>query len=284
MITTKVGRTTFQLMEEHRFQWLEELGDVFTVFDQQDSGNLSFGVIINGVKKFVKYAGAKPIAYKGEPHKAVELLRQSVTNYHDLQHEHLVHMVDHFATPEGYALLFDWFDGECLHSHWSFPPPAKYNNPLSPSYRYMRLSEEHLLASIDSILSFHVHVERAGYVAVDFYDGSILYNFSTHTTKICDIDYYQKKPLVNQMGRMWGSKRFMSPEEFTLNAPIDERTNVFNMGATIFVLAGGESDRSYEKWQLNSRLYEVAMKAVQPDRDMRYRSVAEMYEAWKQAQ
>ena len=27
-----------------------------------------------------------------------------------------------------------------------------------------------------------------------------------------------------------GSSRFMSPEEFELNAIIDERTNVFNMG------------------------------------------------------
>ena len=32
------------------------------------------------------------------------------------------------------------------------------------------------------------------------------------------------------MGRLWGSSRFMSPEEFELNAIIDSRTNVFNMG------------------------------------------------------
>ena len=41
---------------------------------------------------------------------------------------------------------------------------------------------------------------------------------------------YILKPFVNKMGRLWGSSRFMSPEEFELNAMIDSRTNVFNMG------------------------------------------------------
>ncbi len=40
--------------------------------------------------------------------------------------------------------------------------------------------------------------------------------------KFCDIDLYSKKPYVNKMGRLWGSSRFMSPEEFELNAMIIE--------------------------------------------------------------
>lgn len=31
---------------------------------------------------------------------------------------------------------------------------------------------------------------------------------------ICDIDFFRKSPAVNDMGRMWGSARFMSPEEY----------------------------------------------------------------------
>lgn len=75
---------------------------------------------------------------------------------------------------------------------------------------------------------------KENYVAIDFYDGSILYDFETKITKICDIDLYQKKPYINTMGRLWGSSRFMSPEEFELDAVIDEKTNVFNMGAIAF--------------------------------------------------
>lgn len=32
------------------------------------------------------------------------------------------------------------------------------------------------------------YVESKGYVAVDFYDGSLLYNLNANETKICDID------------------------------------------------------------------------------------------------
>jgi serine/threonine-protein kinase len=75
----------------------------------------------------------------------------------------------------------------------------------------------------------------------------------------------------------------MSPEEFTLGAEIDEVTNVFNMGATAFYLLGGERDRSLAKWEAGEQLYKVAAKAVAPDRDSRYSSLAEFYEAWTRA-
>lgn len=192
-------------------------------------------------------------------------------------------MIDHFEVKHGYVAIFDWFDGECLHSHWEFPPPAKYMNPSSPFYRYKHISIEDRLNSLDCIFSFHVHVERKNYVAIDFYDGSILYDFKTKKTKICDIDLYNKKPYINKMGRMWGSSRFMSPEEFELGAVIDGKTNVFNMGAIAFSLLGGELDRSFSKWDAGKSLYDVACRSIEKDRNKRYTSIKEFYLAWKAA-
>lgn len=57
------------------------------------------------------------------------------------------------------------------------------------------------------------------------------------------------------MGRFWGSSRFMSPEEFKLGVVIDEKTNVFNMGAMAFSLLGGELDRSFSKWDAGKPCY-----------------------------
>ncbi len=85
------------------------------------------------------------------------------------------------------------------------------------------------------------------------------------------------------MGRLWGSSRFMSPEEFELGADIDERTNVFNMGAMAFCLLGGELDHSFSKWDANEALYKVALKAVEKDRSKRYLSVSELCLAWNLA-
>jgi serine/threonine-protein kinase len=75
----------------------------------------------------------------------------------------------------------------------------------------------------------------------------------------------------------------MSPEEFELGAALDEVTNVFNMGATAFVLLGGGKDRSFDKWDGSAALYEVARKAVNPDRNQRYASIPAFRRVWDEA-
>ena len=117
-------------------------------------------------------------------------------------------------------------EGECLHSHWSFPPPAKYEDPRSPYAKFRQLPVQTRIQAMERILDFHIQAERKGYVAVDFYDGSLIYDFAAKEIHICDIDLYHAGAFTNTMGRMWGSSRFMSPEEYELGAPIDAVTNV----------------------------------------------------------
>ncbi|MCI3919241.1 serine/threonine protein kinase [Paenibacillus sp. TRM 82003] len=280
---SEIHGVTFQLREAHDFRWLEELGRVFTVFDQQDSGNISFGVDCGLEKHFVKYAGAKTVHYSGVEQDAIENLKSAVPLYQELRHPALVSLVDHFKAGSGYAAVFEWFEGETLHPHASFPPPLKHTHPDSPYFRFRQLPIEGRLESFERILSFHVFVEQCGFVAVDFYDGSLLYDFVKNEVRICDIDVYQRRPFINAMGRLWGSSRFMSPEEFVLGAPIDERTNVFTMGATAFALLGGELNRSIETWEAGEALYRVALQAIHPDRSQRYSSVLDMKRAWDAA-
>ena len=104
--------------------------------------------------------------------------------------------------------------------------------------RFMQLPVNDRLAVFSDILSFLECVASHNYVAIDFYDGSIMYNFVNGKTTICDIDLFRKQPCVNDMGRMWGSSRFQSPEEYQLGAAIDEVTNVYTLGATAFALFG----------------------------------------------
>jgi len=151
----------------------------------------------------------------------------------------------------------------------------------APYQKFRQLPVEKRLRVVDVVLSFFETVARKKYVAVDFYDGSIMYDFETDRTTICDIDFFEKQPYNNTMGRMWGSIRFMSPEEFTLGATLDEVTNVFTLGATAFLALGDESDRSYEKWQAGRDLFDIATKATDPDRSKRYQSIAEFAECWR---
>ncbi|MDP9701390.1 serine/threonine-protein kinase [Paenibacillus intestini] len=284
-VVHEIDGVSFMLKEKHAFDWLTPLGTVFCVFDQQDSGNISFGLVQeDGQKQFVKYAGARTLQANdmADPEEAIRHLQSSVLIYEDLAHDSLIRLIDHFATDNGYACVFDWVEGECLHSHWSFPPPAKYEDPRSPYVQFRQLPVQTRIQAMERILDFHIEAERKGYVAVDFYDGSLIYDFATDEIHICDIDLYRAGTFTNTMGRMWGSSRFMSPEEFELGASIDAVTNVFNMGAMAFALLGGELDRSQERWDAGEALYEVALRAVNPDRFQRFTSVADLCLAWKE--
>ena len=84
------------------------------------------------------------------------------------------------------------------------------------------------------------------------------------------------------MGRMWGSAKFMSPEEFERGAVIDEITNVYTAGAFAFALFG-RYERDFNKWSLSRALYNVAMKAVSDDRGERQRSIKQFIEEWEAA-
>ena len=113
------------------------------------------------------------------------------------------------------------------------------------------------------------------FVAIDFYDGRVMYDFKRQKTITCDIDFFRKSPAVNDMGRMWGSSILMSPEEFEKGAVLDEITNVYTLGAMAFALFG-QYKRGLENQSLSKKVYDVAAKATSDSRDNRYQSVKEL--------
>lgn len=146
----------------------------------------------------------------------------------------------------------------------------------------MQLPVDAKLTVFRDILSFFEYIASQNYVAIDFYDESIMYDFENGKTTICDIDFFRKQPCSNDMGRMWGSSRFQAPEEFQLGAVIDEITNVYTVGATAFALFG-EYNRTRDKWQLSDKLFEVVTKAVSDNRAERQQSIRQLREVWEAA-
>ncbi len=273
-----------RLREPHDFSFLQAYGTVFRVFDSNDSGNISFGMVdATGKRRFVKYAGARTVHYHGVARDAVERLQAAVPVYEDLRHPTLIRLTDHGAVGPGYAAVFDWVEGECLHAHWDFDRFPKYAHPQSPAVRFRKLGLAEKRAALAAVFAFHEQVNARGYVAIDFYDGSVLYDFETGRTTVCDIDFYRRAPVINTMGRMWGSSRFRSPEESTLGAAIDGTTNVFAMGALAFETFGSNSDRSQALWEGPAAAYAVAARATSPDRSERYPDIAGFIQDWNDA-
>jgi serine/threonine-protein kinase len=278
-----IDSVSFELKEDHDFNWLNKYGKVFCVFDQQDSGNICFGVENKSKKVFIKYAGAPTVNYDEKYEYAILRMKNAIPIYEDIQHPNLIKLIEHFEQGKGYASIYEWEEGECLHAHWNFDKYPKYTHPKSPNFKFNQLSLELKLDCLDKIFSLHKLVAENGYVAIDFYDGSIIYDFETNKTIICDIDFYAKSPFINTMGHMWGSSRFMSPEEFEKGATIDEITNVFTMGAITFEILGNNYNHNIEQWKASEKLFLVAKKATNNDRSQRYQSINDFYNAWETA-
>lgn len=277
----KINNIEFELKEDFDFTWLSKYGDVFSVFDKQDSGNICFGVKKDEKKVFIKYAGAKTLNYEGSYEEAVCKIKESIKIYKDIQHPNLIRLIDDFEVNNGHALVYEWVEGESLHAHWNFDKYPKYTHPKSPNYRLNKLPLEEKLKCLDSVFSFHKLVAEKNYVAIDFYDGSIIYDFINNKTTVCDIDFYSKSPFINTMGDMWGSKRFKSPEEFEKDSIIDEITNVYAMGALAFEILGDNKKRDFESWKGSESLYKIAKKAISNKREDRYKSINDFYNEWE---
>ena len=261
----------YRLKEPFDFSFLSRYDKVFKVFDDQDSGNICFGLEKSGKRYFLKFAGAPTVRGGVTAAEAIANLKPTALIYRDLAHDNLIRLIDAGEMGGGYGMIFEWTDAICMGR--MYPEQHK---------QFMELPVGDRLRVFRDAVRFHIHAAKKGYAAVDFYDSTVMYDEKEERTILCDIDFYRKAPFVNAMGRMWGSGRFMSPEEYQLGAVIDEVTTVYAMGALAFALFA-ECSRKPEEWTLSPALYAVAKKATSDDRNERYDSLAALLEAWEAA-
>jgi serine/threonine-protein kinase len=236
--------------------YLHRVGEVFTTFDTQDSGNVSYGVTIDNHRYFVKTAGdpedPEPFLPAEARHR---VLRNAAHLAEDVEHELLPQYHGLIESPEGPVLVYDWRDGEHLRSNLD---------------RFRALPVEEIVAALDQLYDLHDVLSAAGWVEGDFYDGSLLYDFNTHQLTAIDLDDYRPGAYENDMGRMFGSTRFMAPEQHTLGALIDDSTTAYVMARTAFVLLGDTNFRGTKPQQA------VLQKAT----TTRFPSYQTFYSAW----
>jgi serine/threonine-protein kinase len=258
--------------------YLSQAGVVFATFDArtQDSGNVSFGLEASGWRWFVKTAGdpADPAPFLSHAARVALLLNA----------QRLALAVSDSALPAllgvvqsawGPMLVYDWAPGELVGV-----PAARRADPASAFQRLRRLPADELTATIDAILDAHLALCGAGWVACDFYDGSIIYDFTAQRTWLIDLDSYHLGPFTNEMGRLFGSTRFMAPEEFERGARIDERTTVFTLGRAISVFMGdGTLDRA--GFRGSDVQHRAMTTACSPAPAARFQSVAALVRAWR---
>jgi serine/threonine-protein kinase len=259
-------------IEQPPREYLAGMGEVFAFFgpDTQDSGNLSFGVRVGGSRYFVKTTDPEARVYLDFPAR-VALLRNAAELNGRCTHPALPQLLNVVESPAGPMLVYEWVAGELLRAHGKAPDSAPQ--------RFRALPVTEILQALDRLYSLHEVLARAGYVAVDFYDGCLIYDFVSRDLHVVDLDGYHPGPFENRMGRMFGSSRFMAPEEFELGALIDQRTTVFNLArAAAVFLADGSLDP--EQFQAGRALHQVILQACQRRPSERFESVESFHAAW----
>lgn len=262
----------FELAEATDLTFIQRYGRVFRIFDDHDSGNISFSVDAGENNLFIKLAGVATKDAAVTKELAIANMRLAEKIYRDLAHPNVVQMLDRIEHPHFFGLVFAWDSGTLLR---------RVNE--ADFGRFRALDESTRLRAFASVLEIFQHIHRCGYVAIDIYDASFLYDFDHERLTICDLDVCERKPLVNSMGRMWGSSRFMAPEEYELGAEIDEITNVFTLGAIAHLFFGDERTRDRNDWEASPELFDIAQRATLPDRSGRYQSITAFREAWNLA-
>jgi serine/threonine-protein kinase len=264
--------------------YLAQAGEVFRAFRQQDSGNVAYGVRSPdgtpsrdgtpsaGRRWFVKHST--------EPRGILSLRRAQALNTR-VRHPALPRFYNAFETPGGLALVYEWVPGELLY-YPSRTPPERRRDPAYPPVRFRALPEGRILNALNTIYDLHLLLANEGYIAVDFYDGCIMYDFDGARTYVCDLDEYRLGPFALDMDRGFGSSRFMAPEEFQRGARIDQVTNVFTLGRTALLLLG-DGKVSFDRWVGTEGMKQVVQRATDPDRAMRFPSVRAFVEAWRSA-
>ncbi|MFF3020432.1 serine/threonine protein kinase [Streptomyces sp. NPDC057939] len=250
---------------------LSRTGTIFRTFADQDSGCVSYGFMAAGRRWFVKGASTPD---------GVASLRRAVSLHGAVSHPAIVPLSHSFSTDEGLALVYPWTAGEVLYH----PTRARHGGraaPGSPLSNFRKLPLPRVHAALDSLLSAHLAVERAGFVAVDLYDGCMLYDFECHRLMLCDLDEYRPGPFTLRADRLPGSSRYMAPEEFVRGSIIDIRTTVFNLGRALRLLLDTGDEEG--QWRGTPDQLATVKTATDPDPVRRFHSVLSLATAWHAA-
>jgi serine/threonine-protein kinase len=270
-------------MTDNPARYVAQHATVVATFDHhtQDSGNVSWLVDAGGRRLFVKTAGADapptpdaPLPYLDHADR-VALLRNAVELARSVTHRALPKLLNVLESPWGPVLVYEAAPGDSA----GVPRPQR-SDPGSAYQRLARLPADQLLAIFDDLIDLHAALAARSWIASDLYDGCLIVDFATGRLSVIDLDSYRRGPSRNDMGRMFGSTRFMAPEEFELGALIDQRTTVFTLGRLVWHFGTRLTERS-EDFCGPPALAGLIQTACRPSPNERPATVADLADAWR---
>ena len=271
-MTLMVGGKPVRLKEYHDLSFIEDYGQVFSVFDEHKCGMLSFGLVSpQGQRLYLKYAGAPVINYPSDPGLAVRKLRRALPYYQSLRHPALIRLIGTHDSAGGCLAVFEWADGLPLG-----PRTEGYSD-----FRSVSLVER--LRLFDMICDFHARAEEAGLAIAGLNDAHMIFQPQTGQLILSNIDDYLPLPSINTRSRLPGSPLYLPPEGYRKGDAIDETSNVYTLAALSHCFFGDRIDKTKEAWQAPEKLYQVVSRGLNEDRNRRQQNTEEFLADWRAA-
>lgn len=230
---------------------------------------MSYGIEVDGRRWLVKHSAAGPI----------ETLLRAIRFHDAVSHPSIVPLRQVLRADNELALVYPWVTGEVLYSPGTSRGSLARTDPASAHARFRAQPVSVILDVLDDVFDAHLAISRAGFVAVDWYDGCLLYDFGQRRINLIDLDEYRPGAFVVVGAPLPGSTRLRPPEHHCSGGTSDDRSTVFQLGRTAQVLLATGDSR--ESWRAGGRLAAVAARAASEDPDARYRSVAEFVRVWR---
>ena len=240
--------------------------------DRTDSRSVVLGVETDVGRFVVKHATDA---------EAVGWLESARRFHADVEHEAIPAVVHHVTTADGLALIEQWAPGEILVDAYD-PAVLPREHPSSTYRRFLDLPADDLAGAIVQLIDAHVAVADAGYVAVDLYDGCVLYDFEQQRLRLIDLDHYRPGPYELDVDRQLGSTSYMAPEELTRGATVDERATVHTLGrmALVYLGCARDAEANLNDFRGSEEQFAIATAACRRDRAARIPTVRALRDAW----
>jgi hypothetical protein len=108
-----------------------------------------------------------------------------------VDHPSLPELLNVIAAPHGPMLVYKWVPGELLGVEHS-----RRAEPATSFQRFRALPLSDLITRLDVVFDFHRSAAELGWVAVNFYDGAMIYDFATQAMRLIDLDHYRDRPFT----------------------------------------------------------------------------------------
>jgi formylglycine-generating enzyme required for sulfatase activity/tRNA A-37 threonylcarbamoyl transferase component Bud32 len=182
-----------------------------------------------------------------------------------LNHPNIVRIFNIDRDEEGYYIAMEYLEGEDVRQL------VKREGHLTP--------EQTRRIAVD-VLAGLAHAHSKGIIHRDLKPGNILLT-PEGVPKIVDFGLAMIEEVGDrstQPGYAIGTLAYMAPEQRFDSTAVDQRTDIYSLGATMYEMATGHSPEDFREDEVPEELRGVVKRAMSPDPGDRYQNANQMIE------